>query len=84
MAPWDDQMTTRQVNSIEPATPQYLKWYEYRITFSRADHPHHILFPGRFPLVLNPTIGGVVLMKTLVDGGAGMNILFTHILDTMG
>ena len=84
MAPRDDQMTTRQVNSIEPATPQYLKWSEHPITFSRADHPHHILFPGRFPLVLNPTIGRVVLMKTLIDGGTGTNILFTHTLDAMG
>ena len=82
--PRDGQMTAREVNSIEPATPQYLKWFEHPITFSRADHPHHILFPGRFPLVLNPTIGRVVLMKTLIDGGTGTNILFTHTLDAMG
>ena len=73
--PRDDQMTAREVN---------LKWFEHPITFSRADHPHHILFPGRFPLVLNPTIGRVVLMKTLIDGGAGTNILFAHTLDAMG
>ena len=36
--------------------------------------------PGRFPLVISPTIRNVGLGKMLVDGGSGLNILFASTL----
>lgn len=43
----------------------------------------HIPYLGQFPLVLNLTVAGVVLTKILVDGGAGLNILFAWTIDAM-
>jgi hypothetical protein len=38
--------------------------------------------PGRFPLVLKPVVAGSRL-KVLIDGGSGLNILFTKTLKKM-
>jgi hypothetical protein len=33
--------------------------------------------PARFPLVLKPVVAGSKLNKVLIDGGSGLNVLFT-------
>src|SRR6266566_552242 len=40
-----------------PALPQYLKWSEYDITWSRADHPPRVDNPGQLALVVAPQVG---------------------------
>jgi hypothetical protein len=62
--------------SIEPAVPTPLRWSEVPITFSRADQWTSFSEPGRFPLVLKPTVAGSKLNKVLIDGGSGLNVLF--------
>jgi hypothetical protein len=39
---------------------------------------------GHYPLVLDPTIVGLIVMKVLIDGGAGLNIIFSDTLRKMG
>jgi hypothetical protein len=39
--------------------------------------------PGRFPLVLKSVVAGSRLNKVLIDGGSGINILFTKTLKKM-
>jgi hypothetical protein len=53
---------------------------------------HHLLHadqwtsfsePGRFPPVLKPVVAGSRLNKVLIDGGSGLNVLFTKTLKNM-
>ncbi|XP_014661321.1 uncharacterized protein LOC106804539 [Setaria italica] len=50
------------------------------ITFSREDHWVHIPDPRSYPLVVSPVIDRVLLSKVLIDGGSGLNIIFTETL----
>jgi hypothetical protein len=69
--------------SIEPAVPTPLLWSEVPITFSRADQWTSFSELGRFPLVLKPVVAGSRLNKVLIDGGSGLNVLFTKTLKKM-
>jgi hypothetical protein len=73
----------REVLNIEPAVPTPLKWSEVPITFSRADQWTSFSEPGRFPLFLKPVVAGSRLNKVLIDGGSGLNVLFTKTLKKM-
>jgi hypothetical protein len=75
--------TRREVMSIEPAVPTPLRWSEVPITFSRVDQWTYFSEPGRFPLVLKPVVTGSKLNKVLIDGGSGLNVLFTKTLKKM-
>jgi hypothetical protein len=54
------------------------------ITFDQEDHPDRVPHPGRYPLVVIPIVGTTRLTKVLMDGGSGLNILYTSTLDNMG
>jgi hypothetical protein len=69
--------------SIEPAVPTPLRWSEVPITFSRADQWTSFSEAGRFPLVLKPVVAVSKLNKVLIDGGSGLNVLFTKNLKKM-
>jgi hypothetical protein len=75
--------TRREVMSIEPAVPTPLRWSEVPITFSRTDQWTSFSEPGWFPLVLKPVVAGSKLNKVLIDGGSGLNVLFTKTLKKM-
>jgi hypothetical protein len=75
--------TRREVMSIEPAVPTPLRWLEVPITFSRSDQWTSFSEPGRIPLVLKPVVVGSKLNKVLIDGGSGLNVLFTKTLKKM-
>jgi hypothetical protein len=75
--------TRREVLNIEPAVPTPLRWSEVPITFSRVDQWTSFSEPGRFPLVLKPVVAGSRLNKVLIDGGSGLNILFTKTMKKM-
>jgi hypothetical protein len=70
--------------SIEPAVPTPLRWSDVPITFSRADQWTSFSEPWRFPLVLKPVVEGSRVNKVLIDGGSGLNVLFTKTLKKMG
>jgi hypothetical protein len=73
----------REVLNIEPAVPTPLRWSEVSITFSRADQWTSFSKLGCFPLVLKPVVAGSRLNKVLIDGGSGLNVLFTKTLKKM-
>ena len=67
------KLTTQEINAVMLVTPRYLKWSEVAITFHRADHPDHIPYSGRYPLVLDPIVRSVKLNKVMIDGGSGLH-----------
>jgi hypothetical protein len=73
----------REVLNIELAVPTTLRWSEVPITFSRADQWTSFSEPGCFPLVLKLVVVGSRLNKVLIDGGSGLNVLFTKTLKKM-
>jgi hypothetical protein len=75
--------TRREVLNIEPAVPTPLRWSEVPITFFRANQYTSFSEPGQFPLVLKPVVAGSRLNKVLIDGGSGLNVLFTKTLMKM-
>jgi hypothetical protein len=79
----EQKATRREVMSIEPVVLTPLRWSEVPITFSRADQWTSFSEPGRFPLVLKPVVAGSRLNKVLIDGGSGLNVLFTKTLKKM-
>ena len=64
--------------------PKYLYWSEHPITISRVDQWADILYPGCFPLVLDPTIHNAWFKKVLIDDGSALNILFVGALTELG
>jgi hypothetical protein len=79
----EQKATRREVMSIEPAVLTPLRCSEVPIIFSRADQWTSFSEPGRFPLVLKPVVTGSRLNKVLIDGGSGLNVLFTKTLKKM-
>jgi hypothetical protein len=75
--------TRREVLNIELAVPTPLKWSEVPITFSCLDQWTSFSEPEWFPLVLKPVVAGSKLNKVLIDGGSGLNVLFTKTLKKM-
>jgi hypothetical protein len=73
------------VNAIHTLTAlTQLRWSQTATTFDQEDHLDHVPYPGRYPLVVSPIVGTTRLTKVLMDGGSGLNILYTSTLDRMG
>jgi len=80
------KQVTRQVFlaiSSHPAIPEYMCGSEIDITFSREDHPPAIPRPGHAALVLEAIIGNYDMSRVFMDGGSGINIIFTKTLEEM-
>ena len=77
------KLKVRAVNAVEPAIPQWLRWSEQTITWSRADHPPRVDDPGQLALVVAPQVGGYTLNKVLMDGGSSINILYYNTFKRM-
>jgi hypothetical protein len=75
--------TRWEVLNIEPAVPTPLRWSEVPNTFSRTDKWTSFSKLGCFPLILKPVVVGSRLNKVLIDGGSGLNVLFTKTLKKM-
>jgi hypothetical protein len=69
--------------NIEPAVPTPLRWSGVPITFTCADQWTSFSEPWRFPLTVKPVVAGSRLNKVLIDGGSGLNVLFTKTLKKM-
>jgi hypothetical protein len=50
------------------------------VPFSRKNQWTSVDNVGHYPLVLDPTIAGMTVTKVLIDGGAGLNIIFADTL----
>jgi hypothetical protein len=54
------------------------------ISFSRDDQWTRFSEPSKFPLVLDPVVVEVELIRVLIDGGSGLNLIFASTLRKMG
>ena len=72
------------VNSVEPVVPQYLRWSEQPILWSREDHPPRVDNPGHLALVVAPQVRGYKFTKVLMNGGSSINILYYDTFRRMG
>ena len=59
------------------------RWSCQEITFSVEDLPKTPTATGVLPLLCTPTINNVLVPLTLIDGGAGLNILSLDAFDDM-
>jgi hypothetical protein len=79
-----DKLTLYSIMTAKPVIPRYLNWSQYPIQFLREDQWTSVGNVGLYPLVLDPTIAGITVTKVLIDGGAGLNIIFLEMLRKMG
>jgi hypothetical protein len=65
------------VNAVLPRLEitRPLKWSQYAVTFDSSDQLKCAAAAGTLLLLCSPTISNVLVTKTLVDGGAGLNVL---------
>ena len=59
-----------------------LRWSKCAITFSSADQLCAAT-AGALPILCSPVISNVQVTKTLIDGGAGLNILSVDTFDNL-
>jgi hypothetical protein len=82
---WREQkLLLREIMSVELAVPRPLRWSEVPILFSRDDQWTSFSEPGKFPLILDPVVAEVKLIKVLIDGESGLNLIFASTLRKMG
>jgi hypothetical protein len=60
-----------------------MKWSTCKIGFDEEDHPASTRGMGTLPLLCMPTINNVAVNHTLIDGGAGLNIISVEIFEKM-
>jgi hypothetical protein len=77
-------LTLREILSVEPATQKPLRYREVPISYSRDDQWTSFSELGKFLLVLDTIVAGSQLTRVLIDGGSGLNLLFTSTLKKMG
>jgi hypothetical protein len=54
-----------------------------KIGFDEEDHPISTKAVGTIPLLCTPTINNIAINRTLIDGGAGRNIIFVEVFEKM-
>jgi hypothetical protein len=60
-----------------------MKWSTCKIGFDEEDHLASTRGVGTIPLLCMPTINNVAVNRTLIDGGAGLNIISVEIFEKM-
>ncbi len=73
----------REVCSTWQGAAPKMKWSEQKIEFSEEDHPKTAVIPGRYLIVVEPTIRNIKVARVLIDGGSSINLLFASTLDAM-
>ena len=60
-----------------------LRWSKCAITFSSADRLKCAATASALPMLCSPVISNVQVTKTLIDGGAGLNVLSIETFDSL-
>jgi hypothetical protein len=60
-----------------------MKWSTSKISFDEEDHPTSTKGVGTIPLLCTPTINNIAVNRTLIDGGAGLNIISVEAFEKM-
>ena len=76
---------SREVNAALPKleAARLLKWSQCAITFDYKDQLRCSAMAGALPMPCTPTISNVLVTKTLIDGGAGLNVLSIETFETL-
>ena len=76
---------SREVNAdlpkLEATRPR--KWFQCAITFDSKDQLRCSAMAGALPMLCTPTISNILVTKTLIDGGAGLNVLYVETFETL-
>jgi len=82
------QRRAMEVNAVMPVVPTYMNWSEQEITWSRKDTPRIMPSPGKYALVVDPTLCGptnnVRFTRVLVDNGSAINIMYRDTMVKLG
>ena len=75
----------REVNAAEPPVESRkpLKWSGMPIIFDIEGHPDRITAVGCLLMLVSPTIPNLKVTKMLVDGGAGLNLISSVVLQKL-
>ena len=70
---------------VEPAADSQkpLKWSHTPIIFDEEDHPDRTTAVGCLPLLVSQTIRNLKVTNMLVDGGAGLNMIFPKVISKL-
>jgi hypothetical protein len=60
-----------------------MKWSTSKIGFDEEDHPASTKGVGTIPLLCTPTINNITVNRTLIDRGAGLNIISVEVFEKM-
>jgi hypothetical protein len=75
---------SREIAVAQPSVGNCLmKWSTCKIGFDEEDHPASTRGVGTLLLLCTPTINNVAVNRTLIDGGAGLNIISVKIFEKM-
>jgi hypothetical protein len=75
---------SREIAAAQPSTNNRLmKWSTSKIGFDEGDHPTSTKGVGTIPLLCTPTINNIAINRTLIDGGAGLNIISVEVFEKM-
>jgi hypothetical protein len=74
----------REIVTTQPsANSPRLKWSSHKLGFDEEDHPVSTRAVGTIPIVCTPTINNIAVNHTLIDGGAGLNIIYVEVFEKM-
>jgi hypothetical protein len=60
-----------------------MKWSTSKTGFDEEDHPTSTKGVGTIPLLCTPTINNIAVNHTLIDAGAGLNIISIEVFEKM-
>jgi hypothetical protein len=74
----------REIAAAQPSvnSPR-LKWSSNKLGFDEEDHPISTRAVSTIPIVCTPTINNIAIDRTLIDGGAGLNIISVEVFEKM-
>jgi hypothetical protein len=75
---------SREIAAAQPSVNNHLmKWSTSKIGFDKEDHPISTKAMGTIPLLCRPTINNIAVNRTLIDGGACLNIITVEVFEKM-
>jgi hypothetical protein len=75
---------SQEITAAQPSVNNpRLRWSTNKIGFDEEDHPISTRAVGTIPLLCTPTINNITVNRTLIDGGAGLNIISVEVFEKM-
>jgi hypothetical protein len=75
---------SRKIAAAQPsANILWLKWSSNKVYFYEEDHPISTKMVVSIPIMCMPTINYIIVNRTIIDGGAGLNIISVEVFEKM-